>query len=109
VSSCYLCVAASLNTIGTPAGGGTSREGFGTCDTCSVHACSQHGITVSNIFLCADCTASTSAASAVGAGPAGGTGASVPGAPDIANAVLLRILNQSGLAGLMAFGAQLNF
>jgi hypothetical protein len=60
--TCYLCELGSANYIVT---GLAAGEGFGTCRSCSVHACPRHGERPSQYFRCADCFAAEGSARAL--------------------------------------------
>ena len=69
LSSCFYCIVGSKLAAPGASAMPATKEGFGTCQTCSVHACPQHGDRPSTSFLCVDCLGSL-AVQAVGAAPA---------------------------------------
>lgn len=62
VATCYLCEVGSRRLIHAHASRSIRPDGIGTCASCSVHACPQHGDRHTRHFKCADCLAELGAA-----------------------------------------------
>lgn len=61
--TCFLCAVRSANSVTSPAA--TTTDEFGTCHSCNVHACPQHGERTGQYFRCSDCITGNSARLAV--------------------------------------------
>lgn len=67
--TCYLC---TIGVTYPPLQNRAAGEGFGTCNTCWVHACPKHGERNSQVFRCSDCVGARLAnAGLIGTGVAG--------------------------------------
>jgi hypothetical protein len=100
MDTCFLC---QINLKNKKTGKAplrkTTTDGFGTCRTCNVHACPQHGDRISAHFQCADCNAGISVNAAM-TPPQPGTLAR-PGGADDQEAVAAQMV-EWGAAGFAA-------
>jgi hypothetical protein len=100
MDTCYLChVNPRKKKTGQAPLRQTTTDGFGTCRSCNVHACPQHGDRIAAHFRCADCNAGTSVNAAM-TPPQPGTGVR-PDGSDGDDAIAARMVER-GAAGFAA-------
>jgi hypothetical protein len=68
-ATCFLCEVGSRRLIRAHVRRSIRPDGIGTCASCSVHACPQHGDRHAKHFKCADCLAERGAAVEIGEEP----------------------------------------
>jgi hypothetical protein len=96
VDSCFLCVIGGA-TLPSP-GKRKASEGFGTCNSCDVHACQVHGdkLVGQTYFRCADCLTRLGLITAVTTGPPNGPVGGGTASVDPVDPAVRQVLNRRG-------------
>lgn len=103
--SCFICVTGGQSAWGRLVAPAASRpstlEGFGTCSSCWVHACPQHGDRPAQFFFCVDCLAADGVYTTLVRDD--------EGAPETPDASLRADLRERGADGLIGSAPRLGF